>query len=114
MTDSCPTVLFLSGDLLFASRINGAAQAAGLEFSLAGKLPEDASSVRWVIVDLATRSGVVEDLMSQCEQRCPDASVIAYGPHVQVDRLNRAREAGIPLVLTRGQFDRALSGLFTS
>ncbi|MEO1618325.1 MAG: histidine kinase [Planctomycetota bacterium] len=102
----------MSGDLLFASRVKGAAEAADLRFSLAGKLPAEPEAIAWVIVDLATRAGVVEGLMSQCEQVCPDARVLAYGPHVQVDRLERARSAGIPTVITRGQFDRALPELF--
>lgn len=106
-----PTVVFLSGDLMFASRVRGAAQAKGLEFKLAGALP-DQSGIRWVIVDLATRSGAVEGLMEQCRQQCPDATVLAYGPHVQVAKLEKARQAGIPVVITRGQFDRSLGSLF--
>ena len=44
-------VVFLSGDLMFASRVRGAAEAAGLEFHLAGSLP-DVDDIEWVIVDL--------------------------------------------------------------
>ena len=112
MSDASPSVVFLSGDLLFASRVRGAAEAAGLRFVLSGKLPEDADPIAWVIVDLATRSGILAGLMDQLNARCPDANVLAYGPHVQTERLENAREAGIPTVITRGQFDRALPELF--
>lgn len=106
-------VVFLSGDLIFASRVRAAATAHGLEFKLSGSLPEDCERVAFVIVDLSTRSKAVEGLVELCEDRCPAARVIAYGPHVQVARLKAAREAGIPTVLTRGQFDSVLpNGLF--
>ena len=106
-------VAFLSGDLMFASRVRGAAESAGLDFHFGGSLPP-CDDLDWVIVDLSTRSGAVDGLMQQCQQHCPDAKVIAYGPHVQVARLDKARQAGIPTVITRGQFDRSLSTLFDS
>ena len=106
-----PAVVFLSGDLMFASRVRAAAEAAGLDFQLSGSLPEG-RLIWWVIVDLATRSGAVEGLMQRCEQVCPDAKVLAYGPHVQVGKLEKAKQAGIPVVITRGQFDRSLGSLF--
>lgn len=111
--DGAPAVVFLSGDLMFASRVRAAAEAEGLEFQLAASLP-DRGDIRCVIVDLSTRSGVVEGLMERCRQVCPDAKVMAYGPHVQVARLDKAKQAGIPVVVTRGQFDRSLGSLFNS
>jgi hypothetical protein len=110
------TVVLLSGDLMFASRVRSAADAAGLEFRLAGRLPNEQApenrAIRWVIVDLATRSGVVDGLVEQCTQICPDATVIAFGPHVQVAKIEAARAAGITNVMTRGQFDRSIATLF--
>ncbi len=107
------TVVFLSGDLIFASRVQAAATAAGLAFRLSGNLPLDLSHpVSHVIVDLSTRSKVVEELMPLCQSHYPNANVIAYAPHVQVDRIRAARTHGIPTVLTRGQFNEALSTMF--
>ena len=106
-------VVFLSGDLMFASRVKAAAQAAGLGFRFGGSLPTDTTeSIRFVILDLATRSGLTSDIVGQCEQHCPDAKLIAFGPHVQTSKLAAAKEAGIPVVVTRGQFDSKLSSLF--
>lgn len=106
-------VVLLSGDLIFASRVRGAAQNAGLEFVIAGNLPQR-SDIQWVIVDLATRGGAVDGLMEACQQHCPDAKVLAFGPHVQVAKLEKAKAAGIPHVISRGQFDRALGTLFVN
>ncbi|TWU37304.1 hypothetical protein Poly41_34330 [Novipirellula artificiosorum] len=98
---------------MFASRVRGAAETAGFAFEFGGSLPEgDLSSVRFVILDLSTRSGLVPNLVTEVAQRCCEAKLMAYGPHVQIARLKEAREAGVPVVLTRGQFDGALATLF--
>ncbi len=109
-------VLFLSGDLMFASRVRGAAENAGLSFSLIGRLPDagdQAEAIRFVVLDLATMSKLTDGLVADCAEKCPGASVIAYGPHVQVSKLDAARAAGIENVLTRGQFDHQLPTLFS-
>ncbi|MEM8911857.1 MAG: histidine kinase [Planctomycetota bacterium] len=110
------TVHFISGDLVFASRVRAAAESAGVSFRLSMRPPDEAegASTRWVILDLSTRSGQTADLMAACRIRCPEADVIAYGPHVQVDRLQKARQSGIPTVLTRGQFNSGLSNLLAA
>lgn len=106
-------VVFLSGDLIFASRVQAAATAAGLDFRLAGNLPLDLpQTVSHIIVDLSTRSKVVDGLMPLCQTHYPDARVIAYAPHVQIERIRAAREHDIPTVLTRGKFNEALASLF--
>ena len=107
------TVLMLSGDLMFCSRVKSAAERFGKRFRISGRLPDDdVESIDFVIVDLSTRSGLIPEIVGQCAERCPDARLLAYGPHVHVDRLKAAREAGISPVLTNGQFDASLSTLF--
>ena len=114
MSDS-GKVVFLSGDLMFASRVKGAAENAGLSFSLSGKLPdEEPEQIRFVILDLSTMSKLTDSIVGQCAESCPGAVLIAYGPHVQVAKLDAARAAGIERVLTRGQFDHQLATLFSS
>ena len=111
--DADHLVVFLSGDLIFASRVKGAAERAGLTFMLSGSLPtNEADRIRYVILDLSTRSSLTSELVQQCGESCPQAKVVAYGPHVQAERLKAAREAGIPSVLTRGQFDATLATMF--
>ncbi|KAA1259486.1 hypothetical protein LF1_20200 [Rubripirellula obstinata] len=108
------TVAMLTGDLLFASKVKSAAQAAGWTFYMGGNLPaENADDIKIVILDLSTRSGLTEKIISQSQAACPDARVIAYGPHVQVDKLKAAREAGIQTVLTNGQLDASVAELFS-
>lgn len=129
-----PTVWFLSGDLMFGSRIRAAAEAAGLEFRMSSGLPtgtvgseaadepSDAGNQTsaenrlldpvWMILDLSTRGGMLSNLDADSRNRFPHATWLAYGPHVQVSKLKAAREAGIELVLTRSQFDMRLPTLF--
>ncbi len=103
------SVVMLSGDLLFASRVKSVAENAGFEFRFGGNLPEDrADAIRYVILDLSTRSGLTATIIDLCRQRCPQARLIAYGPHVQVEKLNAARQAGIELVMTNGQFNQQI------
>ncbi len=106
-------VVMLSGDLMFGSRVKSAAERAGWTFTLGGKLPDgELADVRFVIVDLSTRSGVVGTIVGECAERCPGAKLLAYGPHVHVPKLKAAREAGIENVITNGQFDAMLPTLF--
>ena len=107
------SVVMLSGDLMFASRVKAAAAHAGMDFQISGQLPAtDAASIRYVILDLSTRSALVADIAARCADQCPQAQLIAYGPHVKVDKLDAARQAGVDTVMTNGQFDRALPQLF--
>jgi hypothetical protein len=107
-------VLMLSGDLMFSSRVKASVQRAGKRFQLSGSLPDgELDSIAFVIVDLSTRSGVLPGIAEQCAARCPSAKLIAYGPHVQVDKLEAARAAGIGTVMTNGQFDREMSRMFS-
>lgn len=107
-------VVFLSGDLMFASRVQAAAQAAGYRFQLAGQLPtEGEGEPRWIILDLATRAKLLPDVVEAGRRQFPQARWIAYGPHVQAAKLRAARDANIETVLTRGQFDASLPSLFS-
>ncbi len=113
MNTPCGSVVFVSGDLMFASRVKAAAENAGLQFRFGGKLPDDqTAAIRFVVLDLSTRSGLTAEIASQCAVQCPEAQLIAYAPHVQAAKLAAAKQAGIPTVLTRGQFDSKLSSLF--
>lgn len=107
-------VLMLSGDLMFSSRVKASAERAGKHFQLSDSLPDgNLDTVAFVIVDLSTRSGVLSNIAEQCAARCPSAKLIAYGPHVQVDKLDAARAAGVETVMTNGQFDREISRMFS-
>ncbi len=106
-------VWFFSGDLMFASRVQGAAQRVGLDFALMSRWPEAADrSPALIIVDLSTKSAASTEICQWAKTQFPLVRCLAYGPHVQPARLAKARQDGFTTVLTRGQFDALLPSLF--
>jgi CheY-like chemotaxis protein len=103
-------VVLLSGDLMGASRVEGAARLSGVEFRVVGSVDAAidccaAQSVSLVMVDLATSGLDVSALVERLKissRRAP--AVVAFGPHVQKAALDAAQEAGCDQVLSRGQF----------
>ncbi|MBL8797588.1 MAG: response regulator [Planctomycetia bacterium] len=102
--------LLLSDDLIFTSRITGTARALGLTVRAARDVPllqalARQQSPSGVIVDLANPGLEVEALIAWLRDHCPMMpGVVAYGSHVDVETLKRARAAGCDLVLPRSKF----------
>jgi CheY-like chemotaxis protein len=116
-TSTPAVILFVSSDLFLGSRVTAAIRAAGRSADVAasgaaaGQRLSESSAYRLVIVDLETPGLQIDALLAARQE--PRPAVIAYGPHVQVPRLQAARQAGCDLVLTRGQFDGALPELLS-
>jgi DNA-binding NarL/FixJ family response regulator len=113
-------VYYLTGDLLFSSRVSGAAANLGVDLQVVGsvtKLLECAAAAvdcKLVLIDL-TLSSLELDAAVQAIRECmPQARIVAYGPHVQEARLTAAAAAGCDEVLSRGQFDREFPRLLRS
>lgn len=107
-------ILLLSSDLMFQSRISGAARAASKTCIVdrsAAKLVERATTpdeVELVLIDLTLETVDLGADIPMLHQSFVNCKVVAYGPHVDVQRLELAKEAGADVVLTRGQMDRDL------
>ncbi len=118
-SETTPLVVMLSGDLLFGSKVKTAAESSGWKVYLGGNLPaSDAKElagtrIELVVLDLSSCSGLTDRIVELCADACPDTKIIAYGSHVHVDRLKKARDAGIETVLTNGQFDAGMLGWFS-
>lgn len=111
---SPPMALLISWDLMFASRVTGTATSLGGRVEVmgaAGPGVTAAGSGRYccVLLDLETQPLVISDLIANLP--VPRPPVIAYGPHVQIDRLEEARLAGCDRVVTRGQFSSQMREL---
>lgn len=106
----------LAADLMFASRIRGAAQAAGRDVKLAtGEAAlEDAvrAGAPLVLLDLGRR-GDMPALIRRLKADPATASVtvVAFGSHVDAVALTAARAAGADRVMARSAFVKALPGL---
>jgi DNA-binding NarL/FixJ family response regulator len=105
-------VYYLTGDLLFSSRVSGAAANLGVDLQVVGsvtKLLECAAAAvdcKLVLIDLTLSSLELDAAVQAIRERMPQARIVAYGPHVQEALLTAAAAAGCDEVLSRGQFDR--------
>jgi DNA-binding NtrC family response regulator len=103
-------VVLLSGDLMGASRVEGAARMASVEFRMVGNVDAAveccaAQPVMLVMVDLATAGLDVAALVERLKGRSNHVpTIVAFGPHVHDAVLDAAKEAGCDQVVSRGQF----------
>ena len=110
---SAASCLILSNDFFFGSRLCEAVKGHGHQVTMAATL--DASAVAtaesdWqlVVFDLTLQTITIEEVAAWRERLTPTPTLIAFGPHVRTGQLERAKEAGCDLVLTRGQLDQQL------
>jgi DNA-binding response OmpR family regulator len=104
------TILFLTADLMFSSRVAGAAARLGMSLKTAATpaaLMElfAAEPISLVVIDLSSPRldlpGLIGELKTSANT---PRAIIAYGPHVHENRLAEAAAAGCDEVLSRGQF----------
>jgi DNA-binding response OmpR family regulator len=101
--------ILITADLMTASQVAAAAGDAGVELLTAESAAQAVSmasenDLACVILDLSTPALDVANVVVQMKEQQPPARVIAFGPHVHVEKLKAARTAGCDEVLTRGQF----------
>ena len=84
-------------DLMDRSKVQSAVD--GVMFA---RDPAAAAGADVVLVDLA-RFG---DAVAAIRAHAPDARIVAFGPHVDDELLQRARDAGADAVMARSQFFR--------
>ncbi len=116
-TGGAPT-LALVADLLFASRIRGAAAAVGVRartVRTADELLREARSEtpRSILVDLDARGVDAPELVRalKSDRLLAGVPVVAFGSHVRGEALRAARAAGADRVLARSAFVRELPRL---
>jgi CheY-like chemotaxis protein len=113
--DETVSGLLLTRDLMFLSKVTGTAAALGFRIETVGAIGElqsraEATRPRAVFIDLAAAEfdprAVLERLNIE-----PRPLVIAFGSHVDVERLELARAAGCDEVLPRSRFSANLPEL---
>lgn len=104
----------LPADLLFASRIRGAARAAGTAIdvvndprTLHSRIERD--TPRRILIDLDARGWDPVALIRELRQGpAASAEIIAWVSHVRDDAIRAAREAGADRVLARSAFSQQM------
>lgn len=105
-------IFMMVDDMFFASKIRGAAQAAGRETISIRSLEqiENDTAPSLILLDLnSTRIdpvATIERLKS--DEKLKGAPVIGFLSHVQVDLKRAAEEAGCDFVIPRSLFSQAL------
>lgn len=103
------TVILVSSDLMAASNIRGAAHTLQIPLTVASSVDAVVSQcnegrIDLVILDLSTPGlDPVAILPKLRSAEHPPGAIVAFGPHVHQQRLDKAAEAGCDEVLTRGQ-----------
>jgi CheY-like chemotaxis protein len=107
-------ILYFATDLLWASKIKGVADALGLPCRpvrtvemLEARLADTEPTA--ILLDLTTPETAMGLIARLRDDRAGPKErairVIAFGPHVEKDALQAARNAGADEVLTRGALD---------
>ncbi len=112
-------IVLLTNDLMFQSKVSGAVRNAGKQLIVdrtVERLIEraDANAVKLVLIDLSLQTVDLDSAVPSLRDGFGNASIMAFGAHVDVARLDEAHRAGADLVLTRGQFDRDLNEIVQS
>ena len=111
-------VIFLSDDLMFGSRVAHAAlmQNVSLQTLLQlEQLPEALQyiDVERIILDLSCAAFNPAHVIGIVESSDREPRTIAFGSHVHKAKLDAASTAGFDEVVSNGQFNEMLPGLFT-
>lgn len=113
------TVWYLTDDLMFSSRVLSHAERAGHAVimlaspaMLADRI-QQADSPQLVIIDLSVPGLEIASLVTAVRAAAPGAHILAYAPHVHVDKLAAAQAAGCDQVMSNGQFDRSYAGILS-
>lgn len=114
-------IAFVASDLIWASRIKATADAVGLPAKrvfnpqgLADLLT--AGPVSLVLLDLESEDApaLITALRGpEASEQARRIPTVAWAPHVLVDRIQSAKDAGIDQVLPRGAFASKLESILT-
>lgn len=104
------SILLITADLMVSSRIAGAAAPipATVETIGPGGTPRG-GPYDVIVVDLDAGRRAAADLVARAREIAAaqvalrPASIVAFGPHVAVERLAEAEAAGADVVVTRGE-----------
>ncbi len=116
------SALFLTSDLVFASKVAGAAlrqsvivETALTPSALFGKSQEQSAqgqSLDLVIIDLSLPQLDLRELIDRLRALPnPPRTIVGFAPHVHEAALQAAQQAGCDVVMSRGQFNAQLDEL---
>lgn len=103
-------IVLLSSDMLFSSRVLGAAASLGTTCKVAASPAQLSTALaddcRLVLVDLGMQGLDLTAVVMAIRAASTRAQIIAFGPHVDEALLAGAKSAGCDVVLPRSQFHK--------
>ena len=115
MTESNGETIFLVGqNLFFLGRVEAQTEPLGYEVQWAtshSAFLEKYANRRptLILVDLEGDESIWTSVLEGINYQKPEGvKVVAFGPHEDIDMLERARNLGCDLVLNKGEFNRDL------
>lgn len=111
-----PTCIAIVSDLIFASRITGAAKQVGtmcavVRSSEALKDALKSEQPATVLVDMSCDELSPAEAIRTAKSQCPGARVVAFFSHVQTELMEKAKAAGADDVWPRSLFVQRLPKL---
>jgi hypothetical protein len=113
--------VFFSGDLMFGSRVAGAAASSGCQLHTVGNLKqlakvldamtEDDTARGLLLVDLESPQANAQAIADSASSCAIEVTVVGYAGHVKTALLQSARDAGFQQVLSKGQFNEQMRDL---
>lgn len=109
----------LVSDLMFSSKITATANSIGASISVVRTLEQlenelTSNPATTVMIDLEATAADPIEAITQCVNTQPRPKIIAFGPHVNVDLLKKAEQAGADEVMPRGAFTANLQQLLSA
>ena len=112
-SDTADTIVLVGQNLFFLGRVETLAESQGVEVLSA---PNEAAFRRHlarqrpalVLVDLEGDASVWESAVKEVAADKGSTRVVAFGPHEDLATMDRARELGCDLALSKGAFNRDL------
>ena len=108
-------VAFLD-DLIFATKLSSTASVVGATVTIVRTLAElgeqlDSAAVELLMVDLSAGRDDPLEAIAIARASSPEVQIVAFGPHVEGELMNAARQRGADTVLARSAFVRKLPEL---
>ncbi|WP_337173680.1 response regulator [Paludisphaera sp.] len=114
--ETTPSGLLLSRDLMFTVKITSTAKELGRKVKAVGRVEQAEEFLagnrpRAVFVDLTAGELASRESLTKLMALAPDVPFIAFGPHVEVEAFQAARDAGCREVMPRSKFTAQLPDL---
>lgn len=114
--DRAPKALMICSDLFFTSKVTSTGKEFGIEFQVVFAKPPSlekncAGPYSFVVLDLESSEFAIQELLESAGISTTETAVLAFGSHVNVNRLNEAKDAGCKDVMPRSRFSAELPQL---